>query len=80
MWCHFRLTHRLCNGYRWETLEGALVESLCTCTCHKLGEGGGNRHLLNMIDDSERFRRARLISQQIEELEADGKPTEAAER
>jgi hypothetical protein len=63
MWCHTPLTHWMCTGYRFELLDGAKVESTCTCTCHQSGMSGikGTSHAANMVDDPERFERARVV-------------------
>lgn len=64
IWCHTRFTHWMCSGYRFDILEGKKVEGLCTCTCHYTGAEGrykGISHAQNMVDDPERFERARLI-------------------
>lgn len=57
----------MCNGYRFDLLDGVKVEGLCTCTCHRSGEQGihGISHGLCMADDPGRFERARLISWQL---------------
>jgi len=71
MWCHFWLTHWMCSGYRFDLFAGVRVESLCTCKCHRAGEGGihGTSHGICMADDPERFEQARLMSWQLHDLE-----------
>lgn len=64
IWCHTPLTHWMCNGYRFDLLDGVKVEEVCTCTCHSSGMRGirGISHAENMVDDPNRFEQARLIS------------------
>ena len=68
IWCHTPFTHRMCSGYRFQILNGEKVEGLCTCTCHQSGERGirGISHAQNMVDDPQRFERARLVSLELQ--------------
>lgn len=69
IWCHTSLTHWMCTGYRFDLLDGAKVEGLCTCTCHRSGTRGihGVSHGVCMSDDPERFEQARIVSWQLHE-------------
>ena len=76
MWCHTPLTHWMCNGYRFDLLDGMKVEGLCSCDCHRAGEfrrGSfgeaihGPSHGICMSEDPERFERARVISWKLHE-------------
>jgi hypothetical protein len=53
----------MCNGYRFDLLDGVKVERNCTCTCHGSGVRGirGTSHAQNMVDDPHRFEQARLV-------------------
>lgn len=64
IWCHTPLTHWMCNGYRFELLDGSKVEGVCTCTCHATGATGirGASHAWNIVDDLARFERASQIT------------------
>jgi len=57
----------MCNGYRFDRLDGVKVEGLCTCTCHRTGETGihGTSHGMCMADNLKRFEQARLVSWQL---------------
>jgi len=78
MWCRVPLLHRLCNGYRFEILDGEKAEGLCTCTCHHLAVSGshGASHTMNSTDDPIRFEMARQVSGELNSraglVDADG--------
>ena len=67
IWCHTPLTHWMCNGYRFELLNGVKAEGLCTCSCHASGMSGirGTSHAHNMVDEPDRFERARQLSLEL---------------
>ena len=69
IWCHTPLTHWMCNGYRFDRLDGEKVEGLCTCTCHWSGADGihGASHGICMSEDPDRFEKARLTSWELHE-------------
>jgi hypothetical protein len=67
MWCHTPLTHWMCGGYRYELLDGEKVESLCTCSCHHVGQRGirGTSHGSNMGAGIDRYERARSVNARL---------------
>ena len=67
IWCHTPLTHWMCNGYRFDLIDGVKVEQVCTCTCHGSGVHGirGTSHAQNMVEDPHRFDQARLIGWEL---------------